>query len=505
METQADELQHPLLQPRTLATSSASFELEKLLSDLHLPPFKRLRLAILMELKVLIPLAGPAVVVYLIDYFMVLTTRIFAGNCELAVTSLGNDGKQTFAYGLMLGMSSATATLCSQAYGARKHQRLGVYLQKSTVVLTLTALLLTVISLLSEAILILLLKSTAVASSTAFFVYGLIPQIFAYAFHFPVQKFLQSQNNVGPTAWISAATLAVHLTLSWTVVCQFGLGLTSLSLVLSLSSWIMVSAQYTYLAKCDECQATWTGVKLEAFCGLLEFTKLSVASAAMTCLETWYPQILVLLAGLLDNDEIALDAISVCLTLNGLFLMVSIGFNATASIRIGNELGAGNPKSAAFSVVVVSLVSFGIAVVEAASMLVFRHVICFAFTGGEIVADAVSNLCPLLAVSLILNGVQQVLSGVAVGCGWQESVAFVNLGCHYLVGIPLGCLLGFKFNLGVKGLWSGMLGGTLMQIVILIWYTYWMDWNKEVEKARKYLGIWDGNDAKRRLLKLLSS
>lgn len=40
--------------------------------------------------------------------------------------------------------------------------------------------------------------------------------------------------------------------------------------------------------------------------------------------------------------------------------------------------------------------------------------------------------------------------GVAVGCGWQTFVAYVNVGCYYFVGIPIGAILGFKFNLGVK-------------------------------------------------------
>jgi MATE family multidrug resistance protein len=35
-----------------------------------------------------------------------------------------------------------------------------------------------------------------------------------------------------------------------------------------------------------------------------------------------------------------------------------------------------------------------------------------------------------------------------VGCGWQAFVAYVNVGCYYIVGIPLGCLLGFYFDLG---------------------------------------------------------
>ena len=41
-------------------------------------------------------------------------------------------------------------------------------------------------------------------------------------------------------------------------------------------------------------------------------------------------------------------------------------------------------------------------------------------------------------------------SGVAVGCGWQQFVAYVNVGSYYIVGVPLGVVLGFFFNLGAK-------------------------------------------------------
>lgn len=82
------------------------------------------------------------------------------------------------------------------------------------------------------------------------------------------------------------------------------------------------------------------------------------------------------------------------------------------SVRVSNELGAGNPKSAAFSVLVVTLVSLTFAVVEAVIVLSLRDVISYAFTSGETVAKAVSHLTPYLAVTLILNGIQPVLSGM---------------------------------------------------------------------------------------------
>lgn len=39
--------------------------------------------------------------------------------------------------------------------------------------------------------------------------------------------------------------------------------------------------------------------------------------------------------------------------------------------------------------------------------------------------------------------------GVAVGGGWQGLVAYINLGCYYIFGLPFGYLLGYIANFGV--------------------------------------------------------
>ncbi|KAL5773331.1 hypothetical protein ACOSQ2_013255 [Xanthoceras sorbifolium] len=482
------------LQPQRSMPEPISSALEDVLSDTSLPYFHRLRKGTWLELKTLFRLAAPAITVYLLNNVVSMSTQIFCGhlgNLELAAASLGNTGIQVFAYGLMLGMGSAVETLCGQAYGAHKYEMLGIYLQRSTILLMATGVPLSVIYIFSKPILLLLGESNSIASAAALFVYGLIPQIFAYAANFPIQKFLQSQSIIFPSAYISAGALVVHLLLSWLVIFKLGWGLLGGSLVLSLSWWIVVVAQFVYILVSGKFKHTWTGFSLQAFSGLWDFLKLSTASAVMLCLETWYFQILVLIAGLLENAEIVLDSLSVCMTISGWVYMIAVGFNAAASVRVSNEVGAGHPKSSAFAVVVVTSSSFMIGVMCAIVVLVLRHVISYAFTSGSTVADAVSELSPYLAISIILNGVQPVLSGVAVGCGWQAFVAYVNVGCYYFVGIPLGCVLGFKFDFGAQGIWSGMIGGTLMQTAILLYVTFRTDWNKEVEKARNRLDKWD--------------
>lgn len=482
-----------MLQSNGSEVEPVSSELEEALSDDSLSFFQRIKKATWIELKNLFRLAAPAILVYMLNNLVAMSTQIFCGhlgNLELAAVSLGNTGIQVFAYGLMLGMGSATETLCGQAYGAQKYDMLGVYLQRSAVILTATGIPLMVIYIFSKQILLLLGESSAIASAAAIFVFGLIPQIFAYAVNFPIQKFLQAQSIISPSAYISAATLVVHVLLSWVAIFKLGWGLLGASLVLSLSWWIIVAAQFVYILLSERCKKTWTGFSLQAFSGLWDFLKLSTASAVMLCLEIWYYQIIVLIAGLLDNAEIVLDSLSICMTIAGWVFMIAVGFNAAASVRVGNELGAAHPKSCKFSVIVVTSISLALSVILAILVLILRNVMSYAFTGGSTVADSVAELSPFLALSVILNGIQPVLSGVAVGCGWQAFVAYVNVGCYYLIGIPIGCLLGFKFNLGTKGIWSGMIGGTLIQTIILVYVTLRTDWNKEVEKARNRMDEW---------------
>ncbi|AEE84523.1 putative multi antimicrobial extrusion protein [Arabidopsis thaliana] len=470
--------------------------LESVLTESSLPYRRRVYLGMCIELKLLLRLALPAILVYLINGGMGISARIFAGHLgstQLAAASIGNSSF-SLVYALMLGMGSAVETLCGQAYGAHRYEMLGIYLQRATIVLALVGFPMTILYTFSYPILLLLGEPKTVSYMGSLYIAGLIPQIFAYAVYFTAQKFLQAQSVVAPSAYISAAALVLQISLTWITVYAMGQGLMGIAYVLTISWWFIVGAQTFYVITSVRFKDTWTGFSWKSLHGLWSFFKLSAGSAVMICLELWYTQILVLLAGLLKDPALSLDSLSICMSISALSFMVSVGFNAAVSVRTSNELGAGNPKSALFSTWTATFVSFVISVVEALVVIASRDNVSYIFTSDADVAKAVSDLCPFLAVTIILNGIQPVLSGVAVGCGWQTYVAYVNIGCYYIVGIPIGCILGFTFNFQAKGIWTGMIGGTLMQTLILLYVTYQADWDKEVEKARKRLDMWDDKE-----------
>jgi MATE family multidrug resistance protein len=81
-------------------------------------------------------------------------------------------------------------------------------------------------------------------------------------------------------------------------------------------------------------------------------------------------------------------------------------------VRVSNELGAGHPMATSFSVKVVTTLSLMVASIIAVIVMCLRDYISYVFTKGDDVARAVSTMTPLLAVTIVLNGIQPVLSGM---------------------------------------------------------------------------------------------
>ncbi|PKI42641.1 hypothetical protein CRG98_036923 [Punica granatum] len=176
----------------------------------------------------------------------------------------------------------------------------------------------------------------------------------------------------------------------------------------------------------------------------------------------------------------------------GWTIMAALGMNAAVSVRVSNELGAGHPRTAKLALAVAVINSFVIGVVISIILIVTREDYPSLFSTDTSVQDVVKELTPLLAFCILINNVQPVLSGMAVGAGWQATVAYVNIACYYLFGVPLGLIMGYWLDWGVRGIWCGMLGGTIVQTSILFFIIYRTNWNKEASMAGDRIRKWGG-------------
>ncbi|KAH9712828.1 protein DETOXIFICATION 27 [Citrus sinensis] len=236
-----------------------------------------------VESKKLWYIVGPAIFSRLTSYSMLVITQAFAGHLgdiELAAISIANNVIVGFDFGLLLGMASALETLCGQAFGAKRYYMLGVYMQRSWIVLFVCCVLLLPLYLFASPVLKLLGQPDDVAELSGMVSIWMIPLHFSFAFQFPLQRFLQSQLKNMVIAWVSLVALLVHIFVSWLFVNRMQLGVIGTAATLNFSWWILVFGLFGYVS-CGGCPLTWTGFTLEAFSGLWQFVKLSAASGVM--------------------------------------------------------------------------------------------------------------------------------------------------------------------------------------------------------------------------------
>nr|POE57563.1 protein detoxification 27 [Quercus suber] len=391
-----------------------------------------------LESKKLWAIAGPSIFSRLAMFSMTVITQSFSGHLsdlDLAAISIASTVIIAITFGFLLGMASALETLCGQAYGARQYHMLGIYLQRSWTVLFSCSILLLPLFLFATPILKLMGQTDAVAEQSGVVAVWLIPMHLSFPFQFTLQRFLQSQVKTWVLAYISGGALALHVFVSWFFVYKLRVGIVGAALTLDFSWWVTVLGLFVNVV-CGGCADSWTGFSGQAFVGLWDFFKLSVASGVMV------------------------------------------------AVRVANELGAGNAKGAKFATTISVLSSLMVGLLFWSIIIAFPENLAMIFTSSTSVIEMVNDLAVLLAFTILFNCIQPVLSGVAIGSGWQAKVAFINIGSYYLVGVPLGVLLGWSLHFGITGIWTGMISGTVIQTLILAVITLRCEWEKEAQKAQ---------------------
>ncbi|PUZ75172.1 hypothetical protein GQ55_1G128900 [Panicum hallii var. hallii] len=428
------------------------------------------------EVRKQLYLAGPLVARYLLVNTVQMVSLMFAGHLgelELAGVSVATSFASVTGLSVLAGMATGLDTLCGQAFGAGQHRLLGVHKQRAMLVLTLLSVPVAGVWACAGEILAWCGQDPEIAAAAGSYTQWLIPALLVYA---PLQchvRFLQAQKLVLPVMLSSGAAALGHPAVCWLLVRRLGLGSRGVALANAVSYLGNLSLMALY-------------VRLSAaFRGIPGFLKLAVPSAAMICMEWWSFELLVLLAGLLPNTKLETAVLSNCLHTLTFAVMVPIGLGAAGSTRVSNELGAGRPRAAGLATRVVMFLALSVCVSEGLAMVLVRNILGYAYSNDDEVAKYTARLMPALAVCILFDGLQNVLSGVVRGCGRQKLGAVINLVAYYAAGIPAAFLFAFVCRLGGMGLWFGQMCGMVVQMVLLLAVTLCTNWDKEALKANE--------------------
>ncbi|MBA0732275.1 hypothetical protein Gogos_016378, partial [Gossypium gossypioides] len=376
-------------------------------------------------------------------------------------------------------MAGALETLGGQAYGAEQYQKLGTYTYCSILSLITICLPVSLFWIFMDEFLIFMGQDPQISHVASIYSIWLIPALFADAILQSLVRYFQSQSQILPLFLSSCATICFHVPLCWVLVHKTNLGYVGAALAITLALWFNVIVLGFYMRWSASCESTRTVIVGDVFASIKEFLSFALPSAVMCCLEWWSFELLVLLSGLLPDSELETSVLSICLSTTSLHYFVPYGVGAAASTRVSNELGAGNPHSARVAVNVVMILGIFEAMAVSITLFSCRYAFGYLYSNEQEVIDYVGEMIPLISLSVIIDSLLAVISGVARGTGWQHIGAYVNLGAYYLVGIPVAALLCFSLHLRGKGLWIGILTGSSLQLVLLALVTGFTNWQKQ--------------------------
>ncbi|WCJ32189.1 MATE efflux family protein [Euphorbia peplus] len=412
----------------------------------------------------------PIILTNVFYYLIPLVSVMMAGHLgqlQLASATLANSWATVTGFAFMVGLSGALETLCGQGFGAKKYRMLGIYLQSSCIISFFFTVVISIFWLYTKPILILIHQEPDIAASAAIYMKYLIPGLFAYGTMQNILRFLQTQSVVVPLVLFSFLPLCIHTGIAYVLIYWTALGFKGAPIAVSISLWLSVLMLIIYVMISKKFELTWDGFSFESFHYILADLKLALPSAAMVCLEYWAFELLVLLAGVMPDSTITTSLVAICVNTEAVAYMLTYGLSAAASTRVSNELGAGNAEKGKGAMVVSLKLSVFLGLVIVVALAVGHTLWAGLFSDSNTILKEFGKMTPFLAISITLDSIQGVLSGVARGCGLQHLVVYVNLATFYLIGMPIASLLAFYFKLYAKGLWIGLICGLSCQAATL--------------------------------------
>nr|XP_043639089.1 protein DETOXIFICATION 14-like [Erigeron canadensis] len=440
------------------------------------------------EVKKVSVIAVPMVVVAVLQYMMQMVAVVMVGHVDqlsLSSVAIATSLTNVTGFSLLSGLVGGLETLCGQAFGAKQHDKIGIYTCSAIISLLLVCIPVSISWIFLDKFLILIGQDPMISLEARKYSVYLIPALFGGAITKPLVRSLQSQSLTMPLLLSSMLVLCFHVPLCWAFVFKFKMGSVGAAIAFSLSNWFYLLLMVAYVRFSTMCEDTRVTISIEALFVIKEFFQFAVPSAVMVCLKWWALEVLILVSGLLPNPKLETSVLSICLTISTLHFTIQYGFGAAASTRVSNELGAGNPKAARLAVYTTIFLAITEAIIVSAAVFSCRSFLGNAYSNEMAVVNYVASMAPFISLSLITDSLQAVISGIARGSGWQHIGAYVNLVAFYVFGIPVAVVLGFPLHLKAKGLWIGIMVGSIIQSTSLSLITGVTDWQKQAMKAKE--------------------
>jgi len=344
-----------------------------------------------------------------------------------------------------------------------------------------------------EPLLQLLHQDPLIVSQCARYLQLIAPTIFVQAVASNTQRYLLAQRIVKSGSICTIITAAFCPLFNWLLIYKLELGLDGAAAAFFCSNLLYALLLVGCVAWRDRQlignpRQTWPGWTWQAFRNWNQYLAYGLPAAAMICAEWWVFELVIFLAGTLSNAEVAVAVMGISFHVTCLAYMVPMSVGTAVNTVVANALGAGNGPAAqlafrtGFSTVCV------LQVLLACGVYLLRNNLATAFTSAPAVVELTALTAPVVALTVVADGLNSLLAGVLRGCGRQSWGACLNLISYFGLGFPLAYHLGVTLQLSTVGFWMGLAAASLLQVIIQLTVISRLDWGNEVKRAAQLVG-----------------
>ena len=178
---------------------------------------------------------------------------------------------------------------------------------------------------------------------------------------------------------------------------------------------------------------------------------------------------------------------SIAMNLGGLTFMFPLALGMAATIRIGFNIGANEFRTARITAAVTLAGSLVTAVSAVFIFIFFREQLVALFTTDAGVRQLAIRLMVLVAFFQLFDHLQAASIGALRGYKDTRVPLWVTIGCYWMIGLPVGCVLGFGWGtdmtgveaLGIYGFWIGLIAGLGLVALLIVPRLWWLSGNHQ--------------------------
>ncbi|XP_031474866.1 protein DETOXIFICATION 49-like [Nymphaea colorata] len=410
------------------------------------------------------------------------------GGLPLAGGSLAIGFANITGYSIISGLAMGMEPICGQAFGAKKHYLLGITFHRAILMLLCACIPISLLWLNMHRILIFLGQQPDIVELAHYYIVYSLPDLFAQALLHPLRVYLRTQTLTMPITYCALAAIALHFPVNYLLVTVFDMGIRGVALSAAWTNVNIVLCLLCYVCFSKACKSSRVRISTECLRDWYSLVSLAIPSCVSVCLEWWWYEIMILLCGLLLNPKATVASMGILIQTTSLIYIFPSSLSFGVSTRVGNELGANRPDRAKKSMVVGLSCSFVLGFVALCFTTTVRKSWATMYTTDPEILRITAMVLPIIGLCELGNCPQTTGCGVLRGTARPRTGANINLGCFYLVGMPVAVLLAFVMGFDFKGLWLGLMAAQMSCVVTMMSVICRTDWKIQAERAKVLTG-----------------